>query len=197
MREYFTYFTRLGAVTWLLFTLVSCHTLNQKEFISWIQSPDNGFRILKEVNSFQLDIQYKPDLYVELERGTITQASTQPSDSMKVFQFALKMAGNNGADVVRGNANSNQEFQQNLYYYSYLFQSDIYLEGNGRKFPCVLYHFEKAIDSKGNRTMHLMFDAPAELANHQFSIVIESDRLSSLPIRFNFKNTSLPQVAGL
>jgi hypothetical protein len=179
------------------FILTACSSpLNQKEFVSWIQDPDNGFRIIRNVDGVSFDVQYKPDQYLDLERSEINKAGSNSLDERPLKHFTLKIGLNGQGDIVRRKSN-HSDVQQDLYYYSFLFQDDIYLEKAGTRIACGLYHFEKSIDSNNNRIFHLVFEDSVLDREDEFVLVVDSDRLSSLPLRFRFTNHKLPLVARL
>lgn len=176
----------------VLFILTSCQkSLTKDEFESWIKIPGNGLRVVKKMNGVEFDVQFRPSQLTSLEN------IDSDADTFNIKQFTLKIGFPNGEDILKYGVSNQVELQQNLYYYSFLFQDDIYLEKNGKRFPCGLSHFEKSVDSKNYRIFHLVFDTYGDILEGNFDLVVDSDRLGSLPVHFPIDLNDIPQVAGL
>jgi hypothetical protein len=162
------------------------HELSREDYIQWVTNYDNGLHVRKNVNEFVFDLQYKPVDLVNLERK-----ETNVQDSLKYF--TLKIGEANQQDLLQHGASDIAAVQQNLYYYSYLFQNSIFLEYNGIKFPCVLYHFERS-DSKNRCVFNLGFEAPAFEDEAEIYVEIASDKLYSLPVRLKINLNNVPKL---
>jgi len=159
-----------------------------KEYLAWAQEPANGLRVIKEVNGAVLDAQYRPDKSVE--------ESQKDLSAIVQRHIVLRIGMRSGEDLLRVGATTQAAVQKNLYYYSYLFQNDIYIEDGSKKQPCTLFHFENSVGKGSERTFHLIFETSSS-DQENFSLVVDSDRLSSLPIRFKIRNKDIPQVSQL
>jgi hypothetical protein len=190
-------FTKILGCFIALSLLISCgRSLSKGEYISWVQNSDNGLHVTKEVNRITFDVQFLPSDFIALQRA-VQNIGPPAKDGSPLKQLTLKIGVADGGDILNYDVSNQSEQQQRLYYFSYLFQEDIYLERAGNKMPCVLNHFEKSMDSKNYRTFHLMFEDSNDDLSDEFDLVIESDRLSSLPIRFKIRIDNIPQVSGL
>jgi hypothetical protein len=175
---------------YFLIVLTACNaSLDSREFLLWSQDPKNGLRVVKEISGLNLDVQYMPNEYLAIAQWRAS------SDTSCVKHITVKIGLRGREDLIHANATNHIEVQQSNYYYSFLFQNDLSLEVGRVVIPCALYHFEKSSDSKNNRTFHLMFDDPSNAK--EFTLVINSERLSPLPIRIKLGNSHTPKVSGL
>jgi hypothetical protein len=53
---------------------------------------------------------------------------------------------------------------------------------------------EKSLNGKGQRTFHLVFE-PISRVDDDFVISLESDFISSVPLRFKVRNSQIPIVS--
>jgi hypothetical protein len=151
-----------------------CNRLGKAEYLAWVTSYENGLHVKRAQNNFVFDVQYQPLDFIQL---------TNPSKNIDSFQYyMLKISSADGVgNIVSNGAQSPIEVQQNQYYFSYTFQQDIYLEDNGVKYPCLLFHFEQSTGRVNEKTFLLGFDNTFD--SQEVKFVIDSDHFSSLPIR--------------
>ncbi len=188
----------LGGVTVALFTLAACSTkLEPREYMAWVESYDHGLHIKQTSGPFVFDLQYKPSAYVLLQQEGLQvspvklgQASLETE--MQHYTLTLGLADGKG-DFLDYQAGNYVEQQQKLYYFSYLFQNDIYMEEGGKKQPCLLFHFERSYDLKPSRTFVLGFESPSKgIAPAQ--IVIHSPWLKTGPVKLLIEKKNTPTV---
>ncbi len=105
-----------------------------------------------------------------------------PSEESDLQQYVLKISrADEQIDLLNNKDLTDKELQQLLYYFSYTFQKDIYLETENGLNPCVLYHFERSYDLKGSRNFILGFTEPND--NEPKKIVIDSPVFNSGPVK--------------
>jgi hypothetical protein len=172
-----------------LFVLNGCsNQLGQEEYIHWVRSYDNGLHVQKEVDIYKFDLQYQPLSYLQLlNRGNSVDSS--PSDSMQYYVLRIGMV-KDGHDIITYQVQNAVEKQQRLYYFSYLFQNSIYLEDNGVKFPCSLFHFEQS-DMDRARTFVLGFP---KSNGEEPSLVVDCPMFGSLPVKIKIHRHDIPTV---
>jgi len=182
--------TRTVVLTWLL-VLTACHEkLAADHYVAWIQDYDHGLHVKREYADFVFDLQFQPRDFFKL-------TGTQPaphSDQGTVMQYYLLRVSckDPSQDPAKYNVSSASEWQQRLYYYSYLFQKDLFLEENGLKYPCVLFHFEQS-DISNTRVFTLGFETPAPGAGVS-NILVESEQFGSLPVRIEIVKENIPAL---
>ena len=171
----------------IVFHISGCtRQLSTQDYIQWVTDYENGLHVRKSINDFVFDLQYKPNDFVKLERN-----NDNVQDSLTYF--TLKIGGANQQDLLQYGVTDAAAIQQNLYYYSYLFQNSIFMEYNGIKFPCVRYHFERS-DSKNMCVFNLGFEAPAFKDESQIYLEMASDKLYSLPVRLKVTLNNVPKL---
>jgi hypothetical protein len=97
-------------------------------------------------------------------------------------------------DIMSYQANSLGEQQNKIYYFSYTFQEEIYLEKDGKKIPCSLYHFERSYNLSSKRSFMLGFEIPKESRDKESTLVINSNLLNTGPVKFNYLMNDLPKL---
>jgi len=172
-------------------SVVACRQdLDRAEYINWVQDYENGLHAKKTFSEFIFDIQYQPTSYVAL-----LNENTPTAQSSTLEHYILRIAlAEPTMDVVSYSANSQSEKQERLYYFSYLFQHDIYLEVEGKRIPCVLFHSEPT-DLKKVRTFVLGFESgEGNVSPGEVTFVIDSPKFSSLPIRVKILQQDIPKL---
>jgi hypothetical protein len=164
------------------------NTLSSQDYIRWVRDYDNGLHVRKEANVFVFDVQYQPIEYLKLSSQNNSIVSEQ-SDSLQYYILRIGMKQGDD-DIISYQVQNMSEKQQRLYYYSYLFQNNIYLEDNEVKLPCVLFHFEQS-DLESARTFVLGF--PKSFSDEP-SLVIDSRFFGSLPIKIKIDRHNIPTV---
>lgn len=179
-----------GAIFLWAFLLPACGSeISREDYLEWITSYTNGLHVRKNVDEFVFDLQYKPaELVAAEQRGNLAVASGS------LQYFTLKIGDLNERGLIRHNAYDAATLQQNLYYFSYLFQNSIFIEYGGVKYPCVLYHFEQSPDSKKMAVFNLGFDAPSFEEDVPLYLEISSDKLYSLPVRLKVTLNNVPKL---
>lgn len=171
--------------------LSSCdNTLEREEYISWVRDYENGLHVRKAAGDFDFDIQYQPAFYLALLNNDTSYVSNQGID-----HYILKVGvSDEDSDIINYGVKSNEELQRRSYYFSYVFQNDIYVLEGGKKLPCVLYHFEPS-DMTNDRTIVIGFEKNEGVGSVDESIVvIESPFFSALPIKIKVSKKRIPAV---
>lgn len=176
-----------------IFISACSKTLDPDAYIVWVKDTENGLRKVKKANGFVFNVQYKPFELIWLEKGgDKSKGVNTQNEGLQYLELSIKPETGT-ASILNIHAGSQQELQQNLYYYSYLFEHDIFLEIDGEKFPCSLFHFERGVDVKPERTFSLGFDAPTP-KNGLVTLLIKAERLSALPIRIQLEVSKIPTL---
>lgn len=188
---------KCSALRWLALVTISIvtscsKTLEPEAYVAWVKNPDNGLHVINKANDFVFDVQYKtPELiWLESGDGSLKEIMQQQDDALQYLELSIKPTKGT-TSILHIDAGSQQELQQNLYYYAFLFERDIFLEIDGEKFPCTLFHFERGVDLKPERTFSLGFDAPKP-KNGIATLLIQAERLSALPIRIKIDLSKIP-----
>jgi len=169
----------------------SCNPkLESKEFIEWVRDYENGLHVRKTVSDFTLDLQYQPAAYLALVNSDSSFLQDQ-----KIDRYILKVRPEGvNEDIIQYKAQSSDDIQKRIYYFSYLFQNDIYLLEGGRKIPCVLLHFEPS-DLSNDRTFVLGFEkVEGGSSGGESLFVVDSPFFNALPIKIKVSKDRIPPI---
>src|SRR5690606_37110039 len=105
--------------------------LEKASYVDWVQSYENGLHIRQSVDDYIFDVQYKPLDYVALqslqEPFSDQQFQQKRKDLGELQYYTLTVSPQKGqGDLLSGY--SLEEKQRILYYFSYLFQDELYLD---------------------------------------------------------------------
>jgi hypothetical protein len=193
-----------GFLWWVLFGLLlttSCEQkLSKQAYIKWVTSYENGFHQKKEQGGYTFDVQYKPAIYRALfETETLMDkkqlAHFLKEDSLDKMQYYDLRIGVKGGetDILKWDTPDEQVYYQKLYYFSYEFAKDIYIEHNGKKLECQLFHFERSYDLTALRTFVLGFERPLG-EDKGYVLVIASEVLNIGIVKIPFELKKLPEL---
>jgi len=160
------------------------------EYLAWIQDYEHGLHAKRGYGDFIFDVQFQPHDFF-----TLTGRPVHPPVRQDVVMqyYLLKISCTDPSqDPIKRHVDSAAQWQERLYYYSYLFQNDLFLEENGVKYPCVLFHFEQS-DISNNRVFALGFETPAP-ASGTSKLVITSEQFGSLPVRIEIVKDKIPAL---
>lgn len=183
----------------ILLTGMSCSSeLDANEFIDWVKDTENGLHRVKVLPPYDFDAQLKPIAYVafqekggKLSKAEFDKITEAEKDILYIdLQIGLK---DSEMDLLQYKSEGLVDYKERLYYYSFRFEHDIYLEQNGKKIPCTMYHFERSFNLKGSRRFLLGFESADAL--HPITLVINSDILGVGTVKIKFNNTQeLPAI---
>lgn len=173
--------------------------LDAGSYTRWVQDYGHGLHVRKASGDHIYDLQYQPADYVALQRmeGSLDKARYEQvkTEVSKLQYYTLTIEVADGkSDFISYQADSEEMKQDKLYYFSYGFQNDIHLNEGGELLPCVLLHFERAIDLKPGRTFVLGFENP-ETETGKSTLVIASPRLSGEPVNIEILKDDIPALA--
>jgi len=181
----------------VILTSCSSSKLERDDYISWIEDCNNGLHVRKDVGDYIFDLQYEPGDYVYLknrEKGVVPDTSLSSNTKSDFQYYLLSISAAKGKeDFINFGISSSEEKQRKLYYFSYQFEQDIFLEENGEKYPCLLFHFERPVDLKNERTFLLGFRNP-RVDSKEAKIVIQSEWFGSLPISMKVSKDKIPAL---
>lgn len=176
----------------ILILFLSCQQqLDTKDYFFWIENPENELHVIKTSNEFVFDLQYQPYEYLNI-LGRNSRNLEAKQAGQETQQFLLKISHQDSKNdwIRRG---SQKEIQGKLYYFSYLFQEDVYIEENGVVLPCKLYHFEQSQSFGVDKVFLLSFENRFP-KSQSATLVINSEYFGSLPIRMKVSKSNIPKL---
>lgn len=170
-------------------TFSSCNApLDRASYQNWIQDYDNGLHVRQSFSNYVFDLQYQPHDYLR----AIGQTKSVQGDSLQYYILKISVEDRDES-IIDYNAIDVLEKQHRVYYYSFRFQNDIFLEEDGERLPCVLFHFENS-DLIRHRMFLLGFENPRSGSSTESTLVVESERLSALPIKIRISKNNIPSL---
>lgn len=175
----------------------SSQTLSQREYVTWMQEPGNGFCNIKEMDDLCYTLQYRSyDYIICIEnKGTPVPDSSKKQryddlKGMKYFELIIKLTNGSG-ELLKHKLSSNSNYTARVQYFAFDMQKDIQIKyGDGEPQPCVLYHFERTYDIVPYAKFILGFEKVE--GNDSQDIVVEyNDHVFDkglMKFRFNIEN---------
>lgn len=173
----------------------SCKSeLDKEEYVSWIEDYENGLHVTRDVGEYNFDLQYKPSEYLEIQTAAYTPIGNEEEGKNNMQYYTLTVSLNSKrSDLINHDVKNAQEKAEKLYYLSYQFANDIFIEENGERFPCQLFHFERSYDLKPSRTFVLGFENPkAESASAR--LIIDSPYFKLGPVKIKVNKNNIPDL---
>lgn len=147
--KYITLFSIVLTAAFLLhFSFRGKRTLSPQEYALYIENPDNGLCVKKQIDKFEFTLQYKPVEYIaliETKDVHITTATlNQKKEELgKMQYFTLKVKANNADEFLKSGIATEEEYFQRLEYFMSMAQDDISLIDGKDTLACALYHYER------------------------------------------------------
>jgi hypothetical protein len=146
---------------------------------------------VKEFDDFVFDVQYQPNDFLWLQSNKKENSSRTPQIN-ESQQYLLKIISENiNADWIK--TGSTNEIQNKLYYFSYLFQNDIFIEEEGTILPCTMVHFEQGQRTSATKVFLLSFENKFPDSKTS-TLVIGSRYFGSLPLRIKISKNDIPNL---
>lgn len=184
----------------LIPALIGCSSnLDQEDYVAWVESYDNKLHVTKTVGTYRFDLQHQPAEYIYLQRGGVPdtkgqfrQAAVREIANMQYYTLTIGLADSK-IDFLDYGAATYADKQAKLYYFSYTFPQDIYLEENNVKLQCQLFHFERSYDLKPSRTFVLGFENPFK-DSATATLVIQSPWIPAETIALQVDKKDIPRL---
>jgi len=174
-------------------------SISAKDYSAYLADETHGFRQSVVIEPYQIQVEYQPAVYTAYRKtysksnGNSEQYSQQLKEDKQIYFFQLKLSRTNGNDIFYHLAQSQEDYQRWVYYFSYTFQKRIFLQQGGEKYPCILYHFERSYDLQGGRTMVLGFENPNQLPSPG-TLIIEAPLLDISHCEIPFTIEEIPEL---
>jgi len=177
-------------VTIICLATLGCLHKSADDFIDWARDYKNGLHVHSIKSQYEFDIQFMPFPYQEILSSKRLDSIDRQSN---IYKLNLTIKTLDGEDFIQPAYITNHQGAQRDYYFTYQFENDIFLEFGDRKVACGLLHMERNTRSNGERFFHLIFEPDFTITN-DFVLSIESELISSIPIRFKIRNSNIPTV---
>jgi len=185
---------------------ISSLSLEPKEYVQWVQDPDNGLKREKIIDDLIFSVQYKPGEYIicreqrqaQLQAGLVKQ-KLAGLNGMQYYDLTIKMKSGEGELLKQGLA-SVEQYDQRVKYFAFAMQNDIQLVEGNDTLPCSLFHFERAYDITPQATFLLGFPVNENTSKEDKTLIIYDKTFNSGLIKLTFpinRLNNLPRLKTL
>lgn len=182
---------------------LSCGTevLQPGDYISWMETEDNGFIKSKTIENLEYKIQYKPTTYVAVKnaKGDADVFSKEMKElgDLQYFTFQIK-ALTGQQSPLKYNLRTEEEYYERIKYFSFDIQRDLkIIEGNDT-LNCVLSLFERTYNISPTSTFSLAFEKSKSTEVEFDKEFLYRDRVFNAgPIRLQIEEEDIKDIPEL
>lgn len=175
-------------------------SLETSDYVGWIENPENGVYVSKEVNGLIFSLQYKPleyEVMLQEKRAISALELAALKDSISDMQYyTFRIATTGGSDVQRYDAQNDQDYYARLEYFALEMQNDLQLIDGADTLPCRMFHFERTYGIDPRATFVLAFDAKGNTQESK-TLIYTDHAFNSGPILLTIESTALEQIPEL
>jgi hypothetical protein len=168
----------------------------------WIEDEQNGLIQKKKIGGIEISACYKPEEYnmlKELGPENIKNKSTidEYKSTNGALQFYELNISKDSVDFIQKQSTDIEDYQNQLYYFTFTFQNDIKLIYPGQDtLSPILYHFERAYSLSNKKKMIIAFDIPKENSDDRV-VQIDSPLLSTGVVNLYFSKENINKAESL
>ena len=175
--------SKLLYISILLLVISSCtskeQTLTKKEYVQWVQNPQNGLRKKKDISDYHFEVIHKTPEYMSI------QGVKNIDPEMESYE--LQIASNNPSVTAMDLGVTDMgQYQDKVNYFAFDFQRDIRLVVDGDSIYPTHFHFERTYDIKPYVSFDIAFKK--QDLEKERTIYINGTRLGVGPLKFKFKD---------
>lgn len=180
----------------ILFSLLSCssNNLTKQDYIDWVQNPDNGLIIHKEIGNFGYELFYKPLPYQLLQSNTDLSYLDEHKNTQ---HYTFKIESLDGLDVLKAGVKDDAEYNNRLFYLADYIQQDFSLIQGVDTLPCLFAHYERNYGLAPFAKITLAFEEKEASQNLEKTIQFNDPVFGAGPIHFNYTSTTLSNIPNL
>lgn len=151
------------AICLICIAFYSCREkLTPLQYAVYMEDPENGLKVTRNVNGFDFILQYEPIDYkiVKAYRGKIISSSVLQEERMNydsLQYYVLKIKGSS-SDLLKQDVADEAAYYARLQYLSAAVQQDLYVIEGKDSLACVLSHFERDYSLSPYVTLVLGFE---------------------------------------
>jgi hypothetical protein len=183
--------------------LVGCGTssLPANEYVSYVQSSEGGLLATVQQGDLVYTAQYEPQDYFLLRRFGDALQDDALYDSLctasaDLQYYTLRISATNGAELLKANIQSDEEYYNRIKYYSFDIQKDICLVQGNDTLPCIMTHFERSYELSPFLTISLAFEQSDDLRQDKNLFIHDRVFLQSA-LALEFSSANLKKIPAL
>jgi hypothetical protein len=183
----------------LLFCFACRSSLDVREYVHYVESPDNGLRIEKEAGHLKFISQYKPVEYLALQNDPAhnpANVSKETEELQGFHYFTFRITSKNGTPVLESKENTEEHFQK-LNYAEFSLQRDFSLVEGNDTLPCEIYHFERSYNLSPFSNFILAFPAKNKTGKNDLTLVYNDNLFGTGKSQFTIKAKDLKGIPGI
>jgi len=133
----------------LLVFLTSCkNELSPKDFIQFVNNPENGLVKTWEQGGVLLSCQFTPATYIVLKQHqpediATTDITSEVKTSEEMTQFKIKFSKKNSSNFLKTNQTTEEEFNLKTMYLSYDIRQDFKIVVDKDTSYCAMHHMKQ------------------------------------------------------
>lgn len=193
----------------LLFASTACNKtpdkLGMKEYIKWVEHPDNKLKRSKTIGEYAYKVFYKPSEYIALREAVNAEKLDNPEAILKrteeidgVYQFNFDItSADEKHSVLKHNVNNDAEYGARINYFVSHAQEDFKLVSDTDTIPCTVYHFERTYGITPQNTILLGFEKTKKSSEHDIQLIFKNRLFNSGDIKFTFTQNTLKNIPQL
>jgi hypothetical protein len=173
------------------------------EYVKWVQNPDNGLNVSKQIKDVKFTVQYQPANYLvaNKERDPYLKATVLNSEvgkytDLEYYDIRLASAKTN-QDVLTLDLQNQQDYYSREKYYSFGFENDIYMISNNDTIPCALFNYVPNYGIAPYTDFMIAFTKSkneSKKAMYDHTIVIEDKIFGNGILKFEIKKSDINKI---
>ncbi|HPI85880.1 MAG TPA: hypothetical protein PLR01_05870 [Bacteroidales bacterium] len=176
---------------------------NVKDYVQWIQDPDNGFKKEKTINNLTFSAQFKPYEYIvcleekkDILPDSLVRRKVGELKDMQYYDLKISLKEFAG-ELLKYQLTSSQQYTERVNYFAFGMQHDIHLVEGTDTLACELYHFERTFDAAPTSTILLGFHISNQKTAENKTLLFYDRTFNTGLIKFTFRTQELKNLPKL
>jgi hypothetical protein len=173
--------------------------------MQYVEKISNGLKVVKSINNYEFQLQYKPVEYVALlELGRNDFTRTELEEMKKKFgsqlYFTLNIRNKNSSDeLFKDLGKTEEEKEKYLNYFSFELQNRLKLVSDKDTADCILYHYERNFSVSPENKIVLGFENNEfnGSKNKDINIDLQDTALKCGDVTFTVQANALDDIPSL
>lgn len=170
--------------------------LSPKAYVQWVENPENGLEVVREMGAYRLTARLMPSTYWMLTQSETSEYSQEDAES-NIWYVQLRVESKNPQEpVMKQGIVDEQAYQERLQYFKYGMQNDLYFVQAQDSLEAVLYHHEQSFGLTPFTTSLIAFeDKSAQMGAR--TLVLDDQNLGIGPVKFLFSQATIARIPQL
>ncbi|MCT4579997.1 MAG: hypothetical protein N4A35_01155 [Flavobacteriales bacterium] len=168
--------------------------LEEQAYKQWVENPENGLIVRKEIGQFAYELFYKPLPYQLLQAKDSVEAT---EEQQHTEYYTLKIESLDGQDVLKSGARDVAEYNNRLFYLADYIQQDLSLIQGGDTLPCLFAHYERNYGLAPYAKVTLAFEVEKKATPQEKTIRFNDPVFGAGPVQFYYPTTTLNNIPKL